>query len=418
VALIVHNIEVRFMRKLGSVAVGVAVSVALMLGSRPSSAFDVGVSINIAPPELPVYEQPDCPGDGYIWTPGYWAWGDNDYYWVPGTWVEAPEPGYLWTPGYWGWQDGAYLWHGGYWGTQIGFYGGVDYGFGYFGHGYDGGYWDSGHFRYNRAYNNVRNTHITNVYTRTTVNHITVNHISFNGGNGGIHARADQRELGAEHERHLSPVAAQTRQEQVAHGNPDLRVSANHGHPAIAATARSGEFSGHGVIAAHGAPPAATTHFQTEQHGAGYAPGRAVTPQQPQHEFTAPRENRENVAPPRESTPPREQGRVENIPQRPVTPPAATSHFQPEQHGAGYAPGRAITPQQPQHEFTAPRENRDNVAPPRESTPPREQSRIENIPQRPVTPQVQQHAPTPPPQTAHPPATHNEPEHHEEQHEH
>jgi hypothetical protein len=42
----------------------------------------VGVAITIAPPELPVYDQPICPGDGYIWTPGYWAYGDDDYYWV------------------------------------------------------------------------------------------------------------------------------------------------------------------------------------------------------------------------------------------------------------------------------------------------------------------------------------------------
>ena len=27
------------------------------------------------PPPLPVYEQPPCPVEGYIWTPGYWAWG-------------------------------------------------------------------------------------------------------------------------------------------------------------------------------------------------------------------------------------------------------------------------------------------------------------------------------------------------------
>ncbi|MGD1098187.1 MAG: hypothetical protein ABSB35_40140 [Bryobacteraceae bacterium] len=33
----------------------------------------VGVSVQIAPPPLPAYEQPICPGDGYIWTPGYWA---------------------------------------------------------------------------------------------------------------------------------------------------------------------------------------------------------------------------------------------------------------------------------------------------------------------------------------------------------
>src|SRR5271165_2994273 len=44
------------------------------------------------------------PGEGYIWTPGYWAYDYdyNDNYWVPGTWVLAPQVGYLWTPPYWG----------------------------------------------------------------------------------------------------------------------------------------------------------------------------------------------------------------------------------------------------------------------------------------------------------------------------
>ena len=62
--------------------------------STPSSAqIGIGISVRIGPPALPVYEQPICPGEGYMWTPGYWAWDDDDgYYWVPGTWVEAPEP--------------------------------------------------------------------------------------------------------------------------------------------------------------------------------------------------------------------------------------------------------------------------------------------------------------------------------------
>ena len=52
----------------------------------PSSAqISVGVRVGIAPPPLPEYEQPDCPGDGYIWTPGFWDWDGNEYYWVPGT---------------------------------------------------------------------------------------------------------------------------------------------------------------------------------------------------------------------------------------------------------------------------------------------------------------------------------------------
>ena len=47
----------------------------------------------------------------------------------------------LWTPGYWDWDDGLYIWHEGYWGPEVGFYGGVDYGFGYPGVGFYGGYW-------------------------------------------------------------------------------------------------------------------------------------------------------------------------------------------------------------------------------------------------------------------------------------
>src|SRR5580700_9074672 len=135
-------------------------------------------AITIGPPALPVYEQPVCPGDGYIWTPGYWYWDDDisDYYWVPGTWVMAPEVGFLWTPGWWGWGGEAFIFHEGYWGPQIGFYGGINYGFGYFGTGFAGGRWDNGHFFYNRAVMNVNVTDIHNVYN-TTINTTTINRV-------------------------------------------------------------------------------------------------------------------------------------------------------------------------------------------------------------------------------------------------
>src|ERR1700691_5037445 len=106
----------------------------------------VFISVNFAPPVLPVYVQPPLPEPGYIWTPGYWAYGDDGYYWVPGTWVEPPSVGLLWTPGYWGWNDGVYVFNAGYWGATVGFYGGIDYGFGYGGVGYLGGRWDHGRF--------------------------------------------------------------------------------------------------------------------------------------------------------------------------------------------------------------------------------------------------------------------------------
>src|SRR5580704_15237893 len=85
----------------------------VMLAMSAASFGQFRVAITVGPPALPVYEQPVCPGDGYLWTPGYWYWDDDvsDYYWVPGTWVMAPEVGFLWTPGWWGWGGEAFLWH-------------------------------------------------------------------------------------------------------------------------------------------------------------------------------------------------------------------------------------------------------------------------------------------------------------------
>lgn len=220
-----------------------------------TSSAGIILSIGIAPPPLPVYDQPLCPGDGYIWTPGYWAYDDNDgYFWVPATWVEAPEPGFLWTPGYWGWVDSVYVFHEGYWGPRVGFYGGIDYGFGYAGVGYAGGYWNNGAFFYNRSVNNVGN--VTNVYNKTVVvNNINVNRVSYNGGEGGVTARATQEEEGAAHERHVPPTTAQTSHVQAARTNRQLFESQNHGKPAIAATPKPAEFTGRNVVAAKAAAP-------------------------------------------------------------------------------------------------------------------------------------------------------------------
>ncbi len=237
--------------------------VLLAISAASSAQIGFGVSIRIAPPELPVYDQPICPEDGYIWTPGYWAYGDDDYFWVPGTWVMAPEPGYLWTPGYWGWGDNAYLFHEGYWGTQVGFYGGINYGFGYFGNGYDGGRWDNGHFFYNQSYSHVNVSIDRNVYNTRVENATVANRVSFNGGTGGVQLRATAQQESFANEKHMAPVAAQTEHVQSARDNPELRASANHGKPPIAATSKPGAFKESGAVAAkeggavHTAPAAA-----------------------------------------------------------------------------------------------------------------------------------------------------------------
>jgi hypothetical protein len=131
------------------------------------AAPDVTVYADDAPPPLPDYDQPPIPADGDIWTPGYWAWNGYDYFWVPGTWVEPPQPGLLWTPGYWAFVNGAYAFHRGYWGEHVGFYGGVAYGFGYGGVGFEGGRWDNGRFFYNRSVTNIGEVRIVNVYNQS-----------------------------------------------------------------------------------------------------------------------------------------------------------------------------------------------------------------------------------------------------------
>jgi WXXGXW repeat (2 copies) len=206
-----------------------------------------------APPPLPEYDQPPIPAPGYYWTPGYWAWNNYDYYWVPGAWVEPPQPGLLWTPGYWALAAGVYAFRPGYWGSQVGFYGGIDYGFGYAGSGYQGGRWDNGRFFYNTAVNNVGAAHIANVYHQPIVRSATVNRASFNGGPGGVIAKPTNEELLAEKEPHVRATALQANQARAASMRSEQFVSTNRGKPAIAATQRPGQFKGKGVIPARAA---------------------------------------------------------------------------------------------------------------------------------------------------------------------
>jgi hypothetical protein len=225
----------------------------MLVMPSPSSAqiaVGVGISVHIGPPALPVYPQPICPGAGYLWTPGYWGYGDAGYYWVPGTWVMAPSVGLLWTPGYWGWGGGAYAWHAGYWGPHVGFYGGINYGFGYGGVGFVGGRWNGGVFAYNTAIMHVDTTVIHNTYVDRTVVHVNESHVAFNGGEGGIHAEPNAAERAAANEHHIEATHEQMQHEHTASTNRAMLASENHGRPAVAATSKPGEFSGRGTVAA------------------------------------------------------------------------------------------------------------------------------------------------------------------------
>jgi hypothetical protein len=72
----------------------------------------------------------------------------------------------------------------------------------------------------------------------------------------------------AAQEPHVAPTAVQKQHVQEAARTPALAAKANGGHPAIAATARPGAFSGPGVIGARGAAPLAPHPAGTPAPGA------------------------------------------------------------------------------------------------------------------------------------------------------
>src|SRR5581483_3105121 len=105
----------------------------------------------------------------------------------------------------WAFIGGRYRFHHGYWGATVGFYGGINYGFGYIGVGFIGGGWHGSVFRYNTAVVHVNTVVVHNTYVDRTVirNTTVVNRVSFNGGRGGIVATPNAQERSAMNEQHF-----------------------------------------------------------------------------------------------------------------------------------------------------------------------------------------------------------------------
>ena len=213
---------------------------------RPANTVD---KVSAKPPPIPSYAQPAMPEDGYFWMPGFWAWRKDvlDYYWVPGTWVKPPRIGLLWTPPYWSRSDEGYLFHGGYWADAVGFYGGIDYGYGYSGDGYRGGRWDNGIFFYNSAANNFGSLNIAHSYNHAIASEDNSVRLSFNGGHSGTKARPtpDQEDLARA--AHVAPTDAQLRHFEMAARDRSLYSKLNGDQPGIAATTRAGVFDSRSV---------------------------------------------------------------------------------------------------------------------------------------------------------------------------
>jgi hypothetical protein len=242
----------RFLRPIRLMLLAFAISLI------PASSYaGVFISVNFGPPVLPVYVQPVCPQPGLMWTPGYWAYGPDGYYWVPGAWVPAPYVGALWTPGYWGWGGGLYVWHPGYWGPHVGYYGGVNYGFGYMGIGFAGGVWHGGVFAYNAAIMHVGvggGWGGDRVYRDETIIHNTTiinnNHVAYSGGPGGINHPMTAQERAYTNEPHVAATSFQAQHEQSARSDRTAYFNNNHGRPANVVAARPLQAENHPAPAA------------------------------------------------------------------------------------------------------------------------------------------------------------------------
>jgi WXXGXW repeat (2 copies) len=291
---------------------------ALLVSLIPATSHaGVFISVGFAPPPLVAYEQPVCPEPGLMWTPGYWGYGPDGYYWVPGAWVPAPYEGALWTPGYWGWGTGLYVWHPGYWGPHVGYYGGVNYGFGYMGIGFVGGAWRGGVFAYNSAVMHVGfgGAWGNRVYVdRTIVERNTIvndRHVAFSGGPGGIRHEPTPEERSFMNERHMGPTSAQTQHMQAAQQNRGAYFNNNHGRPAQVAVSR---------------PMSPANHGYSEAGHNGFEQNRGAQ--------SRPMEQRQQQARPEQRQESRPQARPEQRQEsRPQARPEQRQESRPQEHG-------------------------------------------------------------------------------------
>ena len=302
-----------------------------LLSLIPASSYaGVFISVGFAPPVMPVYVQPVCPEPGLMWTPGYWAYGEDGYFWVPGAWVPAPYEGALWTPGYWGWSGGLFVFHDGYWGWHVGYYGGVNYGFGYGGIGFVGGMWRGHEFAYNTAVVHVNETVIHTTYVdRTVVERNTIvnnNHVAYSGGPGGIQHQPSPEERAAEREPHVQPTSYQQQHVQSFQSNKAAYFKNNGGHPQNLAVARPLPMEHQSAPMARPAQqPMAHSNMQPAVHPSNQTQARPMPESRP-----APMQPQTRPMP--ESRPAPSQPRPAAPAARPA--PAPASHPAPQPHAA------------------------------------------------------------------------------------
>jgi hypothetical protein len=105
--------------------------------------------------------------------------------------------------------------------------------------------------------------------------------VSFNGGTGGVSAKPTADEAAAAKDKHIAPTALQTQHEHAASTNHALLASVNNGKPSIAATAKAGQFSGQGIVAAKGFHASKSLDGAKQVSGQNFVAARGTHPAKP-----------------------------------------------------------------------------------------------------------------------------------------
>jgi hypothetical protein len=217
------------------------------------------------------------------------------------------------------------MFHPGYWGYHVGYYGGVNYGFGYMGIGFVGGMWRGRDFVYNTAVMHVDERFVHTTYVdRTIVERNTIandRHVAFSGGPGGIRHDPVPEERIAENEHHMGATSFQHTHETTAQSDRGSYFRNNGGHPSTLAVQRPLGMQNH-------ATPGASGGMKQGQQGSfnnrpGANPGSGMQNQQ----ANPPYQNRQQTNPAYQN----QQGRPAQQPQQPNNQPQQRSNqnYQP-----------------------------------------------------------------------------------------
>lgn len=87
-----------------------------ILGACGGGYYRSGYYVRSAPP-APRYmgARGYAPGPGYVWTDGYWGWGNNNWRWNDGRWMRPPRGRSQWVAPQWHRDNRGYRFERGRW---------------------------------------------------------------------------------------------------------------------------------------------------------------------------------------------------------------------------------------------------------------------------------------------------------------